>query len=62
MTIQITRIAGDVMKVNAYLIHGPSGVTIVDGMLTVSDASKVRAMLDASGAEVAGSGDHPPPS
>jgi glyoxylase-like metal-dependent hydrolase (beta-lactamase superfamily II) len=54
MTIQITRVAGDVMKVNAYLVHGPSGVTIVDGMLTVSDAKKVRAMLEASGAELAG--------
>jgi glyoxylase-like metal-dependent hydrolase (beta-lactamase superfamily II) len=54
MTIHITRIAGDVMKVNAFLVHGPGGVTLVDGMLTVSDARKARTVLDASAAELAG--------
>jgi glyoxylase-like metal-dependent hydrolase (beta-lactamase superfamily II) len=54
MTIQITRVAGEVMTVNAYLVHGPEGVTIVDGMLTVSDARKVRAVLDAGAADLAG--------
>jgi glyoxylase-like metal-dependent hydrolase (beta-lactamase superfamily II) len=54
MTIQITRVTGDVMQVNAFLVHGPRGITIVDGMLTVSDARKVRTVLDASAAELAG--------
>jgi glyoxylase-like metal-dependent hydrolase (beta-lactamase superfamily II) len=54
MTIRITRVAGDVMKVNAFLVHGPRGITVVDGMLTVTDARKVRGVLDASGAELAG--------
>jgi glyoxylase-like metal-dependent hydrolase (beta-lactamase superfamily II) len=54
MTVQITRIEGHVMKVNAFLVHGPRGITLVDGMLTVSDARKVRTALDASGVELAG--------
>jgi glyoxylase-like metal-dependent hydrolase (beta-lactamase superfamily II) len=51
---RITRIEGDVMKVNAFLVHGPRGTVVVDGMLTVSDARKVRARLDASGSQLAG--------
>src|SRR5262245_14716363 len=54
MTIQITRVAGDVMNVNAFLAHGPRGITLVDGMLTVTDARKVRSVLDGSTAELAG--------
>ena len=54
MAIRITRIEGDVMKVNAFLVHGPEGTVVVDGMLTKSDARKVRTALDASGARLAG--------
>jgi glyoxylase-like metal-dependent hydrolase (beta-lactamase superfamily II) len=54
MTVQITRVAGDVMTVNAFLVHGPRGITLVDGMLTVSDARKVRTVLDTNAAELAG--------
>ena len=42
------------MKVNAFLVRGPRATVLVDGMLTVSDAGKVRAALDASGTELAG--------
>jgi hypothetical protein len=35
---RIDRIEGRVMPVNSYLIHGPEGLVLVDGMLTVSDA------------------------
>jgi glyoxylase-like metal-dependent hydrolase (beta-lactamase superfamily II) len=51
---RVTRIEGDVMKVNAFLVHGPRGTVVIDGMLTVSDARKVRAQLDASGSPLAG--------
>ena len=54
MGIEITRIEGDVMKVNAYVVQGPRGAVVVDGMLTVSDGRKVHAALDASGSELAG--------
>jgi glyoxylase-like metal-dependent hydrolase (beta-lactamase superfamily II) len=54
MTIEITRVAGDVMKVNAFVVHGPRGTVLVDGMLTVSDARKVRTVVDASAADLAG--------
>jgi glyoxylase-like metal-dependent hydrolase (beta-lactamase superfamily II) len=54
MTAAITRIEGDVMKVNAFLVRGPRGTVLVDGMLTVSDARKVRGAVDAGGAELAG--------
>jgi glyoxylase-like metal-dependent hydrolase (beta-lactamase superfamily II) len=54
MAITVSRIEGDVMKVNAFLVQGPRGTVLVDGMLTVSDARKVRAALDASETELAG--------
>ncbi|MGH9243597.1 MAG: MBL fold metallo-hydrolase [Acidimicrobiales bacterium] len=54
MTIRITRIEGDVMRVNTFVVHGPAGMVVVDGMLTVSDARKVRAALDADGGRLAG--------
>lgn len=46
---QITRVEGDVMAVNSYLVHGPGGVVVVDGQLTISDARKVRAAVAAAG-------------
>ena len=54
MAITVSRIEGDVMKVNAFLVRGPRGTVLLDGMLTVSDAGKVRAALEASGTELAG--------
>ena len=35
---QIERIEGRVMPVNTFLLRGPGGLVVVDGMLTVSDA------------------------
>jgi glyoxylase-like metal-dependent hydrolase (beta-lactamase superfamily II) len=52
--IRVTRVEGDVMKVNAFVLDGPQGTVVVDGMLTVSDARKVRAALDAGGKPLAG--------
>ena len=49
MTEQIERIEGRVMPVNAFLVHGPDGVVVVDGMLTVTDAALVRQAIDDSG-------------
>jgi len=46
MTGQIDRIEGRVMPVNAFLVHGPDGVVVVDGMLTVTDAALVRQAID----------------
>lgn len=46
MTLRIDRVEGDVMAVNAFVLHGPSGLVVVDGMLTVSDARKVRRIVD----------------
>ncbi|HET6953102.1 MAG TPA: MBL fold metallo-hydrolase [Acidimicrobiales bacterium] len=42
------------MPVNSYLIHGPDGVVIVDGMLTVSDATSVRQAVATGGGAIAG--------
>lgn len=50
----IDRIEGQVMAVNSYLVHGPSGVVVVDGQLTVSDVDRVRAAVDATGSPLAG--------
>lgn len=54
MTPRIERIEGDVMPVNAFIVHGPSGVVVVDAMLTVSDAHKVRRAVEESGKPLAG--------
>jgi glyoxylase-like metal-dependent hydrolase (beta-lactamase superfamily II) len=54
MTHRIDRIEGQVMPVNAYVVHGPDGLVVVDGMLTVSDAALVRAAIDQAGRPVAG--------
>jgi glyoxylase-like metal-dependent hydrolase (beta-lactamase superfamily II) len=52
--LQIDLVEGDVMAVNSYLVHGPTGVVVVDGQLTVSDAAKVCAAVDAAGAPLVG--------
>ncbi|MDN5851502.1 MAG: MBL fold metallo-hydrolase, partial [Actinomycetia bacterium] len=49
----VERVQGDIMPVNSYLIHGPSGLVIVDGQLTLSDADKVRRAIDAANVPVA---------
>ncbi|MDN5859781.1 MAG: MBL fold metallo-hydrolase [Pseudonocardia sp.] len=41
------------MAVNSFLVHGPDGVVVVDGQLTVDDATKVRAAVHASGRRLA---------
>lgn len=43
---KVHRILGQVMPVNCYLVEAPDGVVIVDGMLTVTDAGRVRHELD----------------
>jgi glyoxylase-like metal-dependent hydrolase (beta-lactamase superfamily II) len=50
---RIERIEGDVMAVNSYLVHGPSGLVVVDGQLTMPDADKVRRAVEAAAAPVA---------
>jgi glyoxylase-like metal-dependent hydrolase (beta-lactamase superfamily II) len=49
----IDRVEGTVMAVNSYLVHGPDGVIVVDGQLTVTDARAVRRRIDAVGKPVA---------
>lgn len=51
---RIQRVEGDLMAVNSFLVHGPQGVVVVDGQLTVSDAAKVRAAVAAGGRTLAG--------
>jgi glyoxylase-like metal-dependent hydrolase (beta-lactamase superfamily II) len=53
-TLKIDRIEGDVMAVNSYVVHGPTGVVVIDGQLTVSDAAKVRAVIDAASTDLIG--------
>lgn len=53
-TPRVDRVEGDAMLVNSYLVHGPDGLVVVDGQLTVPDADKVRLAIDAIGAPVAG--------
>ena len=51
------------MPVNAFLVHGPDGVVVVDGMLTVTDAALVRQAIDDTGYPLAGvvvTHPHPP--
>jgi glyoxylase-like metal-dependent hydrolase (beta-lactamase superfamily II) len=50
----IERVAGRVMAVNSYLVHGPDGVVVVDGLLTVSDAGLVHAAIERADAPLAG--------
>ena len=54
MPYQIDRIEGQVMPVNAYVVHGPDGLVVVDAMLTVSDAALVRRAIDESDQPLAG--------
>jgi glyoxylase-like metal-dependent hydrolase (beta-lactamase superfamily II) len=51
MTPRIERIEGTVMAVNSYLIHGPGGIIVVDGQLTIADADAVRGAIERSGRE-----------
>jgi glyoxylase-like metal-dependent hydrolase (beta-lactamase superfamily II) len=51
---KIHRVEGSVMAVNSYLVESSSGVVVVDGMLTVSDARAVRRVLDQLGKPVLG--------
>jgi glyoxylase-like metal-dependent hydrolase (beta-lactamase superfamily II) len=48
------RIEGGIMPVNSFVIHGPDGLVVVDGMLTVSDAALVRQAIDDAGRSLAG--------
>jgi glyoxylase-like metal-dependent hydrolase (beta-lactamase superfamily II) len=52
--MDIERIQGEVMNVNSFVAHGPKGAVVVDGMLTVTDARKVRRAVDATGLPLAG--------
>jgi glyoxylase-like metal-dependent hydrolase (beta-lactamase superfamily II) len=54
MPHRIDRIEGRVMPVNSFVVHGPDGLVVVDGMLTVSDAALVRAAIDEPGQPLAG--------
>ncbi|HEX6237454.1 MAG TPA: MBL fold metallo-hydrolase [Acidimicrobiales bacterium] len=54
MSHRIDRIEGTVMPVNSFLVHGPEGLVVVDGMLTASDARMVRAAMGETGAPIAG--------
>ena len=42
------------MPVNSFVVHGPDGVVIVDGQLTVPDADAVRRVADSAGRPIAG--------
>ena len=53
-TLRIERIPGQVMAVNSFVVHGPEGVVVVDGMLTVSDAALVRGAVERAGRPLAG--------
>ncbi|UJR86988.1 MBL fold metallo-hydrolase [Sandaracinus amylolyticus] len=46
---KVHRVEGRVMPVNAYLVESDAGVVLVDGMLTVSDAQRVRDAITAIG-------------
>lgn len=54
MAYRVDRIEGRVMPVNSFLIHGPDGIVVVDGMLTVSDAALVRKAIADTGRPLAG--------
>jgi glyoxylase-like metal-dependent hydrolase (beta-lactamase superfamily II) len=54
VTVRIDCIVGQVMAVNSFIIHGPGGLVVVDGMLTVSDARLVRQAIDESERPLAG--------
>ncbi len=54
MNYRIERIEGRTMPVNSFLIHGPEGLVVIDGMLTVSDGRLVRQAVVDSGKPLAG--------
>jgi glyoxylase-like metal-dependent hydrolase (beta-lactamase superfamily II) len=54
MSPRIERIQGEVMNVNSFIVHGPQGAVVVDGMLTISDGRKVRRALNDAGLPLAG--------
>jgi glyoxylase-like metal-dependent hydrolase (beta-lactamase superfamily II) len=54
MTCRIDRIAGRIMPVNAFLVHGPDALVVVDGMLTISDADRVRQAINEADLPLAG--------
>ncbi|MGH9229484.1 MAG: MBL fold metallo-hydrolase [Acidimicrobiales bacterium] len=54
MAYRIDRIEGRIMPVNSFIIHGPDGLVVVDGMLTVSDAALVREAIDNADGSLAG--------
>lgn len=54
MTRHIERVRGDAMDVNAFVVRGPEGAVVVDGMLCVSDARKLRRTVDETGLPLAG--------
>lgn len=49
----IERFEGTAMPVNSYVVHGPEAVVVVDGQLTVSDATALRGKLTTIGKSVA---------
>jgi glyoxylase-like metal-dependent hydrolase (beta-lactamase superfamily II) len=51
--VRLERVEGDVMAVNSYIVHGPAGLVVIDGQLTIPDADKVRRVVDAAAAPVA---------
>jgi glyoxylase-like metal-dependent hydrolase (beta-lactamase superfamily II) len=53
-TYPIDRIQGQVMPVNSFVIHGPGGIVVIDGMLTISDARLVHRAISESGKPLAG--------
>ena len=50
----IERVEGEVMAVNSFVVHGPNGLVVVDGQLTVPDADQVRRVTDQAAEPVAG--------
>lgn len=54
MDHRIERIEGQAMPVNSFLVHGPDGLVVIDGMLTVSDAGLVREAIDDAGGRLRG--------
>lgn len=54
METLIERVEGQLMPVNSFVVHGPAGVIIIDGQLTVPDAAAVRRVADRADQPVAG--------
>lgn len=54
MDHRIERIEGRAMPVNSFVVHGPDGLVVIDGMLTVSDAALVRDAIDDAGHRLRG--------